>query len=316
MKRRIILELIVIVLVCTGCKINSDGEVSSSLKINYINSEYLEKTVFIDNDELNYPTDIVCTEQLIYVVNQGNSNILTFDLKGELIDSFGKYGQGNSEFTNPQAISINDENIFVVDRDSCRIQVFDKKYNFIKEIIIDSLKNSNDVHALDLEVDNQGNIYLTVEGVIPKLLKIYKINSDGDIKKIGKELIGVMDRSTDDEIFFTPTYEVFETKEQLGYRSGKSFVSIINNSVEKKFDLTTKYTPTSIHLTEDRIYLFSNYMKQIDEFLFDGSYVSTLFRENPSDENDGMTHMDMYKDCFYMTDSKKNVIYMFKPQGD
>lgn len=315
MYKKIVTLIMILTLTCSGCNL-SDNAVVHNNQINYVNSKYLKKELFIENDELNCPMDIVCTEQAIYVVNQGNNNILVFNYEGKLLETFGNYGQGESEFTNPQAIALNDDNIYVVEKESCRIQVFDRNFTFVKEIILDTLKNTFGVSAFDLEVDQQGNIYLTVEGIEPKLLKVYKIKTNGKIEKIGSKLIGVMDRSADDKIYFTPTYEFFENKHELGYRSGLSYVGTMDNSLDKMFDLTNKYTPTSIAVSKDRIYLFSNYMKQIDEFLFDGGYVRTLYREEPTDDNFGMTHMDMFKDSFYMTDSENNVIYIFKPQGD
>lgn len=65
----------------------------------------------------------------IYVSDTSNKRVQIFDSAGNFITKFGTYGTGDGQFTDPKGIAVNNERIYVVDRD--RVQIFDSAGNFI-----------------------------------------------------------------------------------------------------------------------------------------------------------------------------------------
>jgi len=307
---RKILLLVLSFFLLTGCQKDIQ-----QINIDYTYSDPFAKKVFISGSEcklLENPCDIAWNNDLLYVVNQGNDNILIFDKDGKLVNTFGTSGQGQGEFLNPEAIAIAKDYIYVVEQDSCRIQIFTKDLSFYKELKMDKLANDASVRALDIEADETGNIYLSVKGTKSKLLNIYAISKNGKIRKIGKNMIGVLGKDPSGNIYFAQSFEYIKN----GYQDGESFVGLITKKFKKKFDLPHGYSPLSICVSDSRLYLFSYSRCQIDEFTMDGSYVKTIYHENPSVENAEVKHMTMYNNKFYMSDSKNNIIYMFEDSGN
>jgi DNA-binding beta-propeller fold protein YncE len=69
--------------------------------------------------------------QYIFVVDSKNHRIQKFDLAGNFILEWGRFGNDTSEFNTPIGIDIDFENnIYVVDSGNHRIQVFDSLGNF------------------------------------------------------------------------------------------------------------------------------------------------------------------------------------------
>jgi hypothetical protein len=275
----------------------------------------LDRNVFIkDTDIINNPCDMVCDDEGLYIVNQGNNNILKYNFEGTLLDSFGSTGQGKGEFTNPEAITISNNKIYVVEKESCRIQIFNKSFEFLNEIKFEKKKLGTYTNAMDIEVDNDGLIYLSVSGFSKNTTKLYILNENGTVNKIGKGLIGVLSKDSNGDVYYMQSFELIEG----GYQSGKSFIARINNNKELLLinRLPDQYTPTSFYITKDKLYTYSYSNYEIDSFDLNGNYLYPLYHEVYSDDegesnNLNMTHMTFYNDIFYFSDSDDNLIYTF-----
>ena len=75
----------------------------------------------------------VDSENNIYVTDHGNARIQIFDDQGNYISSWGSYGDGPGEFSQPSGIAVGHDYIFVVDNKLNTVQKFDSLGNFIMQ---------------------------------------------------------------------------------------------------------------------------------------------------------------------------------------
>lgn len=89
-----------------------------------------------DGEHFYKPTDVaVAANGNIYVADgYGNRRIVCLDKDGKFLFQWGKQGTGEGEFNNPHNILIHNDNVYLADRDNDRVQVFDMKGNFIRQI--------------------------------------------------------------------------------------------------------------------------------------------------------------------------------------
>lgn len=86
--------------------------------------------------ELNSPTSIALHRDRIFVLDSAKSRVKVFS-KGKinLIGEFGKMGQEKGQFSHPDGIAVDSNGvIYVGDSGNARIQVFDKKFEFVRTI--------------------------------------------------------------------------------------------------------------------------------------------------------------------------------------
>ncbi len=123
---------------------------------------------------LNNELGIVDTNLGIDLGNSGIENVLPIAGFASQKLSFGGEGTGPGLFDDARniAVSSTGENIYVADFDTGRVQAFDASGNFITQWII---QGENDPYISDLDVDRQGNVYVTVYG------DIMKFNSTGNL---------------------------------------------------------------------------------------------------------------------------------------
>jgi len=115
------------------------------------------------------------SNQNIFLVDSGSSNIKKFDVNGRLLDSWGSFGSEEGQFKNPTGILVDSKYVHVADTDNSRIQTFDKDGNFIRSwgksgIGYQSLKS-----PVSISTDSSG-VFLVSD---LSLDKISKYDSDG-----------------------------------------------------------------------------------------------------------------------------------------
>lgn len=83
----------------------------------------------------NQPTDVAFdADGNIYVTDgYGNSRVLKFDRFGTPLLGWGMKGTGPGQFDTPHAIAIDQDRVYVGDRENARIQVFDTTGRFLGE---------------------------------------------------------------------------------------------------------------------------------------------------------------------------------------
>jgi len=100
------------------------------------------------NDSLHFylPTDVAIADDGSFYVSDGygNSRVVKFSPSGNYLFEWGTHGNQPGEFDIPHALTLDHAgNVYVADRQNNRIQVFDSKGTFIKE-----LKNQESVAQL------------------------------------------------------------------------------------------------------------------------------------------------------------------------
>lgn len=86
--------------------------------------------------ELNAPTSIAIRQDLIFVLDSAECRIKVFNkLNMSQVGEFGKIGQEKGQFSDPDGIAVDEKGmIYVGDSGNARIQVFDRKLEFIRTI--------------------------------------------------------------------------------------------------------------------------------------------------------------------------------------
>jgi hypothetical protein len=84
---------------------------------------------------LDQATSLYVTSSVIYVVEQGKNRVLKLDHTGKLLDTMGGNGSGNYQFSKPVDVdATNGLKVFVTDYNNRRIQVFDRRGQYLSSI--------------------------------------------------------------------------------------------------------------------------------------------------------------------------------------
>jgi DNA-binding beta-propeller fold protein YncE len=124
---------------------------------------------FADSTEtfFNAPTDVAFgPDDEIYISDgYGNSRIVKYDKEGNFIKTWGKAGNGPSEFKTPHTLVVGPDNLlYLGDRDNLRIQIFDLQGKHL----------ATWTHAGApwwLELDREGNLWMT-DGYAERVVKL------------------------------------------------------------------------------------------------------------------------------------------------
>ena len=90
----------------------------------------------LDGRHFNQPTDVAIAPNGEFYVSDGygNSRVAKFSADGKFIMDFGHKGNGPGEFDTPHGIALDDQGqIYVADRASARVQIFDANGKYMTE---------------------------------------------------------------------------------------------------------------------------------------------------------------------------------------
>jgi DNA-binding beta-propeller fold protein YncE len=112
-----------------------------------------------DATHLNLPSGIAILHNgnMIVTDGYGNNRVILFDKTGKFIKQVGKgpggpedKGTGPGEWNLPHKLAVDaDENLYIIDREGHRLEVFDKHLNYIREI-------RNDWNPWDVNISRKG----------------------------------------------------------------------------------------------------------------------------------------------------------------
>ena len=107
------------------------------------NGDYL----FMFSEKMNHPAGICISQNKVFVTQFNGYCINMYELEGKLIKSVGSKGIGESQFQNPLGLDVSDRNnnIYVCDYKSHRIQILTEELKYHSMIGIDLLKYPCDV---------------------------------------------------------------------------------------------------------------------------------------------------------------------------
>ncbi len=303
--KKFLLILIMAVLMC-GC----NGKEQAPTWESYTNLRLkVKKGIFIQDTNLKKPGALFAAENVLYVIDKEGNCVFCYDYDGKLLNRFGKLGNGKGEFDEPAAITVDEQYIYVADEKDGRVQFFDFDGNYQKEVYIEDLDDIS-VRILDIESDGT-NLYVSAGSMDEKRLGIYQIDLNGTVKKIGKTEIGCFGRNVNtNEIFFANAYEYFEKDDMFGYQGGKSFLArIADGKLKRMFLLPEGYLPAKLYIEDDKIYIFSEALMEVDVFDYSGNYIETLFAEVAETENRGISCMAVRDKVIYLSDNENKLVY-------
>lgn len=303
-KKFLLLFIIAILLYgCSGKEKAPTWESYTNLRLK------VKKGIFIQDTNLKKPGALFAAEDLLYIIDKEDNCVFCYNYDGELVNRFGKMGNGEGEFDAPAAITVDKQYIYVADEKDGRIQFFDFDGNYQKEVYIEELDDIT-VRILDIESDGT-NLYVSAGSMDEKRLGVYLIDQNEKIKKIGKTEIGCFGRNINtNEIFFANAYEYFEKDDMFGYQGGKSFLAgLTDGELKKMFLLPEGYLPAELYIEDDKIYIFSEALMEVDVFDYSGNYIETLFAEVAEMENRGVSCMAVRDNVIYLSDTENSLIY-------
>ncbi len=109
-----------------------------------------------DERHLNMPTDMAVTPNgdIFVTDGYGNRRIVHFDKEGRFVKAWGEYGSRPGQFILPHAIVVDSKGkLYVADRNSGRIQVFDQDGHFLQQW-------SNIVMPWGIHIDSRDEIWV------------------------------------------------------------------------------------------------------------------------------------------------------------
>lgn len=276
----------------------------------FVNHENHESVVFIDDGRLLEPNGIAFDGEYIYIADAEHNTVFIYDIQGNYV---GRLGNDSLEFKHPVAVAVSpvDNSIFVAE-ESGRIQIIQEGIN-VRDIFMDDIGHFWGV--LDIEVDGDNYLYVSVMSVEETSMKIHVFNSQGERTEIGRRHIGFLGRGENNEILFAQKFEVIDEK-TVGSGFANFFGQIVDHELAKIAQLPGHYTPSAIFSRNNRIYLFSYGFGQLDAFNLDGSYIETVYRYEVGPENPqrGMSYVIAFgSDSFLITDSERGMVLKIRP---
>lgn len=113
----------------------------------------------------------------LFVVESGRNRVLKIAQNGERLDSLGRLGRGDYQFDSPVAVDpTNELKIYVSDRNNRRIQVFDRRLQYLATISLPSRTAGSTTYRPSLlSVDRSGRAWFFDE----EQSLIYRFDSSG-----------------------------------------------------------------------------------------------------------------------------------------
>ncbi len=108
---------------------------------------------------LKNPTSIYATQQHLFVVESGKHRVLKLDHDGNLLETMGGLGTGDYQFDTPIDIdATNGLKIYVSDNRNNRIQVFDRRFQYLTTIKAPEM--ARNFKPTQLIVNNFGELFV------------------------------------------------------------------------------------------------------------------------------------------------------------
>lgn len=143
----------------------------------------------------------------MYLTESNRHRLLVISPDGVRSDSLGARGSGDYRFNEPVSVdATNGLKIYVADQNNGRIQLFDRRFQFLSTISADKIDGTNRFRPSQLQVSNSGDLYVYdsdrhVVYIFDPFgnysreidLRSYRIGSEIHMKAIGSLLL-ILDR--------------------------------------------------------------------------------------------------------------------------
>lgn len=282
-----------------GVEMTSDGyyilDYFSGKILNY-NSNLELKNIY---KGFSRPTSIVYFNDYLYVTESEKNRIVRVDLYTGEKKYLGKTGLRRGEFLNPNDLLVSGDYLYAVDEYNYRVQVFDKKDRFVREIAIPKLKeyNKNFSTNFSIAVKDDELYLLDINNKTIYFYKNFEYIKNIDLKNFihPKGLYKV-----DDKIM------VYE--EEMG-----EFVDIKTN---EKYPLPQKFPKELVDLNQFKVVGNSIYYMRgfsLYRYSFEKKKEILIRKFNKVEEGQYIKPIDMkeYDNNIYILDQEKNDIIVY-----
>jgi tripartite motif-containing protein 71 len=247
---------------------------------------------------LNYPTAItIDATGNTYVSEYNNHRISKFDSSGNFVSTFGSYGSGNGQLSNPRGIVVatSTGNTYVYDSGNSRMEEFNSSGNYVGQWGSSGTTGGKFTGAYGVAIDLSNNIYVADSGNN----RIQKFDSSGNfVWALGW---GVATGASTTEVCTSSCRTGFATTSVGGFNSPKGvaiatssqyiYVADTGNNRIETFDPSGNYVSTFgsagsgngqfsapagiiVATSTGNIYVFDSGHTQIQKFNSSGTYVA------------------------------------------
>lgn len=276
------------------------------------NIQYDLETIIDKDSNLQTPEGIVCYNDALYVADKGADTIKKYDLNGKLILEIGKTGNAEGELLSPSALAIDQNgNIYVAEEGNYRIQMFNKDGDSQQCIELSDLKKKKVNDFLDLEVDKEGTLFLTLRSYKEDVCRLYLIK-EGEVSTTTKSISGILGSNKEK----TNVFYFQSNKWEDGFLySDAGYLGVIENDTIKKLALLPEsYGARDAVVYDNCIYAFSSYCT-LDRFTLEGKYLETVYSTEANKSTAGYSYITVDKNGnFYLSD-ENGAVYKLIRQG-
>lgn len=262
------------------------------------------------NGQISCPEGVVVDPAgNVYVADAGNNRIVKFSSSGQFITSWGKLGNGDSEFMgySPQGLAMDAKgNIYAADRWNHRVQVFDGNGKFLRKMGSEGSGEGQLKDPAGVAVDASGNVYVADY----KNFRIVKFDASGSfVAHWGSQGKGINQFSTPIDVAIGP--------------DGLLYVADCDSSRVIKMTTAGKWLTTMGHpvysgiwfsgLAVDRagnVYVTSSNGPYVEKYSPKGKLVGTIGKFGSGEQPYGV-FVDASGRLF-VTNHKTHFVYVFK----
>ncbi len=132
----------------------------------------------------------------LFIVEKNRHRFLVLDQDGTRIDSTGNQGRGNYQFDRPLSVdATNGLKIYIADRNNNRVQIFDRRYQFLSTISAAQIRSVSAFRPEKIVVNRMGELFVYNS----ERHLIHKFDSNGNYEMsydLRSNLIGSVDKMT------------------------------------------------------------------------------------------------------------------------
>ncbi|MGN8226037.1 hypothetical protein [Gracilimonas sp. BCB1] len=231
---------------------------------------------------LEKATSLYVTQNEIYIVEQGKDRVLKLDHSGKVLDTIGGKGSGNYQFSKPVDVdATNGLKVFVSDFNNRRIQVFDRRGQYLSSISAsDAFGNNRPYNPTQIAVNGLGEVFFVDEAgnyirrfdLDSNLLDEFRISSEinsvDEMNVTSREIL-ILDKSskTIHRLSLNGNYDGFypaeDVKALFASESGiwKAYsdrLEFENRSKQKRLiPFTSEFEAVDMHVLEGVVFILS-----------------------------------------------------------
>ncbi len=253
------------------------------------------------------PYGVAVDQNSVIICDMDDNCLREYDFYGNELGEIGQLGNGEGEFIRPTGVSYANGYIYIVDSGNNRIQIFDSKYEYQREIELDKLRDSIDTFYTDIEIRQDGSGIILTNSLIPEDARAYRFDTEGSVEKMSYIINGYAS-CDDNRIYCLNTYKLSENKSSYVANVRESILcEVSDNEVSDICKFPYKYGPTDFIIDGDDIYVLSCGWAELDHFKIDGSYIETIWKFDLLSPESFLARTP--ENGFVVTDENNKVVY-------